>query len=88
MFGNTASNKSNIYERDWSKFYQENFIQDYFSIHWEHLLKTDKLNVDNSAQMYVDKINILLDTYIPLKRIDKRKLRFQSKLWINLGLQK
>ena len=88
MFGNTASNKSNIYERDWSKFYQENFIQDYFSIHWEHLLKTDKLNVDNSTQIYVDKINILLDTYIPLKRIDKRKLRFQSKLWINLGLQK
>ena len=31
MFGNT-SNKSNIYERDWSKFDRENFILDYFSI--------------------------------------------------------
>ena len=88
MFGNTVSNKSNIYERDWSKFYQENFIQDYFSIHWKHLLKIDKLNVDNSTHMYIEKINILLDTYIPLKRIDKCKLRFQTKLWITSGLQK
>ena len=26
MFGNTSDNKSNIYERDWSKFDRENFI--------------------------------------------------------------
>ena len=35
MFGNTPTNKSNIYERDWSKFDRENFILDYFSIGWE-----------------------------------------------------
>ena len=32
MFGNISGNKSNIYERDWSKFDQENFILDYFSV--------------------------------------------------------
>ena len=32
MFGNISSNKCNIYERDWSKFDQENFILDYFSV--------------------------------------------------------
>ena len=30
MFGNISGNKSNIYEQDWSKFGQENFILDYF----------------------------------------------------------
>ena len=30
MFGNIPGNKSNIYERDWSKFDRENFILDYF----------------------------------------------------------
>ena len=30
IFGNISGNKSNIYERDWSKFGQENFILDYF----------------------------------------------------------
>ena len=29
-----------------------------------------------------------LDTYAPLKRINKYKLKFKSKPWITLGLQK
>ena len=88
MFGHTASNKSNIYERNWSKFDRQNFILDYFSIDWEDLLKIDELNIDNSTQTYLEKINILLDTNASLKRIDKYKLRFKSKTWITLGLQK
>ena len=88
MFGNISGNKSNIYERDWSKFDQENFILDYFSVDWEDLLKTDELNADNSTRMYLDKIDMLLDTYAPLKRINKYKMKFKSKPWITLGLQK
>ena len=58
MFGN----KSNIYEMDWSKFDQENFILDYFSVDWEDLLKIDELNADNSTKICLDKINMLIDT--------------------------
>ena len=32
VFSNPPSNKSNIYERDWSKFVQENVTQGYFSL--------------------------------------------------------
>ena len=88
MFGNISGNKSNIYERNWSKFDRENFILVYFSVDWEDLLKIDKLNVDNSTKIYLDKINMLLDTYAPLKKINKYKLKFKSKPWITLGLQK
>ena len=66
MFGNISGNKSNIYERDWSRFDRENFILDYFSADWEDLLKSDECNVDNSTKIYLDKINMLLDTYAPL----------------------
>ena len=69
MFGNASGNKSNIYEWDWSKFDQENFILDYFSVDWENLWKTDELNADNSTRMYLHKINVLLDTYAPLKEL-------------------
>ena len=31
---------------------------------------------------------MLLDTYAPLKRINKYKLKCKSKPWITLGLQK
>ena len=69
VFGNIPGNKSNIYERDWSKFDQENFILDYFSVDWEDLLKINELNADNSTKIYVDKINMLLDTCAPLKKV-------------------
>ena len=42
---------NNIYERGCCKLNRENF------------LKIDKLNVDNSTQIYLEKINVLLDTY-------------------------
>ena len=67
MFGNIPGNKSNMYERDWSKFDIENFNLDYFSVHWEDLLKIDELNADNSIKKFLDKINMLLDTYAPFK---------------------
>ena len=57
-------------------------------VDWEDLLKTDELNADNSTRMYLDKINMLLDTYAPLKRVNKYKMKFKSKPWITLGLQK
>ena len=69
IFGNTLSNKSNIYERDWSKFDRENFILDYFSVDLEDLLKIDELNADNSTKNVLYKINMLLDTYPPLKEV-------------------
>ena len=78
MFGNIPGNKSNIHERDWSKFDQENFILDYFSVEWEDLLKTDEINADKSTKIYLDKINMLLDTSAPLKKINKFKLKFKS----------
>ena len=87
IFGNIPSNESN-YERDWSKFDRENFILDYFSVYWEDLLKIDELNTENSTKMFLDKINMLLDTYAPLERVKKYKLKFKSKPWITLGLQK
>ena len=88
MSGNVSGNKSNIYERDWPKFNREHFILEYFFVDWEDLLKIDELNVDNSTRMYLDKINILLDTYAPLKRVNKYKMKFKSIPWITLGLQK
>ena len=69
MFGNIPGNKSISYERAWSKFNRQNFILDYFSVEWEDLLKIDELNADSSTKTFLDKINMLLDTYAPLKRV-------------------
>ena len=89
MFGNIFGNKSNIYEWDQSKFDQENFILDYFAVDWEDLLKTDELNVDNSTKIYLDKINMLLDIYSPLKKLINTNWNLSlDQPWTTLGLQK
>ena len=80
MFSNTTCNKSNVYGRYQCKFDRENFILNYFSIDREDLLKVDELKVDNPRQMYLEKINIFLGTYV--------SLLVKSKPWITLGLQK
>ena len=54
IFVNISGNQSNTYERKWSKFDQENFILDYFSVDREDLLKIDELSADNATKMYSD----------------------------------
>ena len=88
MFGNISGNKYNTYERGWSKFDQEKFVLEYFSVDWKDLLKIDELNADNSTKIYLDRIIMFLDTYEPLNKINKQKSKFKSKPWINLVWQK
>ena len=62
------SNKSNIYERDWSNFDQENFTLDYFSIDWNETLKIKQQNINYSTEIFLNKINELLDNFAPFKK--------------------
>ena len=62
-FANRPSNKSNVFERDWSKFDQENFILDYFDIDWSNLLNLNEKNVDLSTNNFLNAMNSLLNKY-------------------------
>ena len=88
VFSNPPSNKSNIYESDCSNFNWENFILDYFFIDWNKTLKIEEQNIDYSAEIFLNKINELLDNYAPFKKNKTWKLKFKSKPWITPGLQK
>ena len=52
IFSNTPSNRSNIYERYWSNFDQENFTFNYFSIDWNETLKIEEQNIDYSTKKF------------------------------------
>ena len=88
IFSNPTSTKLNIFERDWFNFDQENVILDYLSVDWENLIKSINGNVDQSFVSFMTKFNSMLDLYAPLKKVFKQKLKFRSKPWITLGLQK
>ena len=49
---NPSTQKSNYYERDWSKFKQEKFILDYFDKDWANLLQIDQQNFNLSMDFF------------------------------------
>ena len=80
--------KSNIYERDWSKLIQTDFILDYFVKDWSDVLQLDQQDVNLSIELFLDNMNSILDEHAPLKRINKYKLKFKSKPQITPAIQK
>ena len=86
-FVNPPSNKSD-FERGWSKFDQENFILDYFDIDWSNPLNQNEKNVDLSTNNFLNAMNSLLNKYAPFKKISRYKLKFKTKPWITISIQK
>ena len=85
---NASYPKSNNHERDWSKFDQANFVLDYFSVEWDNFLPSSNTNAEKSYKTFLEKFESLLDTYAPLKKVSKNKLKFKDKPLITPGLQK
>ena len=71
IFSNPPSNKSNIYERDWSNFVQENLILEYFSVDWNSLINNDN-DVNLSFKIFLKRINAILDNHASLRKITKK----------------
>ena len=57
IFSNLLSIQLNIFERDWSKFDQENFVLDYLSVDLENLIKSNDGNVDQSFFSFLTKFS-------------------------------
>ena len=72
------NNKSNVFERDWWNFDQENFVLDYFDTDWPNILKLNsmkKKNVNLAANNFLDAINSVLNKYVPLRISIKFRLK-------------
>ena len=86
VLSNNLCQNSNIYERDWSKFYQTDFLLDYFDKDWSDILQLDQQDVNLSIESFSDNMNSILDKHAASKRINKYK--FKSKPWITPAIQK
>ena len=59
IFSNSSStSKSNISERDRTKFDQEKIILDYLAEDWKSVIKTEPANANLYFQIFVSKINL------------------------------
>ena len=88
FFSNSDTKKSNIFERDWTKFDPEEFILDSFAIDWPFILKLENNDTNTSFQNFFDSMSKILDKHASLKKLSKHKLKFKPKAWITTALQK
>ena len=86
FFSQIPVTKSNILRRDWKNFESSKFICDFNQINWEQILCSEENDVTFSINKYLSKIDSLLDTHAPFKRLSKKELKFLTKPWITKGL--
>ena len=79
-FSDPPSNKSNVFERDWSNFDQEKIVLDYFDIYSLHILKLDEKNLNSATNNFLDTINSVLINILHLEKL------ISISLDISLGL--
>ena len=70
-FFNASYPTSNNYERDWSRFDQENLLLDYFSVEWDNFLLSSNANTKKSYTIFLEKFEFLVDTDASLKKLLK-----------------
>ena len=88
FFSNGPNGKTNIFERDLTKFSHEEFILDYFSVDWSHRLKLQNNNIDASFQNFFDSMNNIFGKHTQFKKITKYKPKFRTKPSITPALKK
>ena len=80
---NHLPKKHNLYTRNTKTFDRINFILDYLNINWDESLEAAKKDVNHSFGNFMSKINMLLDKYMPLKKISQKEFKRKFKPWIS-----
>ena len=79
---NHLPKKHNMYKRVTKNFDRENFILDFLGIDWVEWLETGKEDINHSSSRFIEKINELLDKYVPLKKLSQKEFKQRFKPWI------
>ena len=79
--------KHNFFKRDTRNFDRENFLLDLLEINWQETIDVSKNDPNYSFNSFESKLNILIDKYLPLKKLSNREIKHQLKPWITLDIR-
>lgn len=74
--------------RDYSNFWDENFLNDLSSVDWLGVVPENERNVDKLFSKFYRKLNKLINKHAPLKPASKRKVKMFCKPWITGRIRK
>ena len=72
---------------DWENFSKQIFLADFEN--WNQILQLNQNNVNLAFNKlnYLSSINFLINSHNPLKKLSKKKRKFQKKSWITKDIQ-
>ena len=80
---NHLPKKNNVYVRNTKNFDRENFRLDFLDINWDEILDANRNDVNYSFSIFMEKINALVDKYMPLRKVTSKEYKRRFKPWIN-----
>ena len=75
--------KTNIFERNFRNFSEQEFNDKMKNTKWKYILKMDLNDPNLSMNNLHDYINGLLDIYAPYKKLSEKEIKLKSKPWIS-----
>ena len=81
-----TNNNKNIYQRNLKSFNQQIFLEDIQNLNWDNILELENQDPDNSFNNFFLMIETVLDTYVPIKKLNKAELKLKSKSWLTKGI--
>ena len=78
--------ETKTFYRDWKSLDETQFKKDFNDIDWEQTLQFQLSDPDHSLNRFIDVINSLVDTHIPMKALTKTKKN--NKTWITKSIRK
>ena len=87
FFSNNYSYKGNTKVYDWSRFNKNSFLDDFNIINLDSVMEIDKHDVNISFNNYLSKVNSLIMSHVPLKKLNKQQQKFLQKPWFTTAIQ-
>ena len=79
---NHLPKKHNIFTRDKRNFNGDALLTDFRNNNWDEVIDLDKRDVNLSLQNFFSKINNILDSHMPMRKITQREFKQKYKTWI------
>ena len=73
IFFNLSYSKPNNHESDWSRFDQENFVFDDFSVNWDNLLLSSNTNTQKLFKTFLQNFSLYFTLILYLPEINTRE---------------
>ena len=71
----------NYYKNDYSKFYEELFINDFSLLDWDNIFNNN-LDANTKFDVFYDKISQFINCHAPRRKLSKHEIKLSTEPWI------